>query len=92
LRERATAGGSHCTIDRAAAWLAPRGLRFTPAAAIRPQLARGTSDAKAAIDQQGEVPMSPFIAAFVACCGFASFIVVFGVLLPGRHPNELQHL
>jgi hypothetical protein len=31
--------------------------------------------------------MSPFIAAFVACCAFASFIVVFGVLLPGRHPN-----
>jgi hypothetical protein len=29
--------------------------------------------------------MSPFIAAFVACSGFACFIVVFGILLPGHH-------
>ncbi len=35
--------------------------------------------------------MSPFIAAFLACGGMASFIVIFGILLPGRQPNELQH-
>ena len=35
--------------------------------------------------------MSPFIAAFVACGGMASFIVVFGLLLPSRRANELRH-
>jgi hypothetical protein len=35
--------------------------------------------------------MIPFIAAFVACGGMASFIVVFGILLPHRHANEPQH-
>jgi hypothetical protein len=39
------------------------------------------------VGQQGEVPMSPFIAAFVACGGMACFIVFFGILLPGRHPR-----
>jgi hypothetical protein len=35
--------------------------------------------------------MSPFIAAFVACGGMASFIVVFGILLPGLRSDDLQH-
>jgi hypothetical protein len=34
--------------------------------------------------------MSPFIAAFVACGGMASFIIVFGIILPGLRANA-QH-
>jgi hypothetical protein len=34
--------------------------------------------------------MSPFIAAFVACSGMASFIVIFGILWPNRLAHEPQ--
>ena len=34
--------------------------------------------------------MSPFIAALVACGGFGSFIIFFGVILPGRQAHEPQ--
>jgi hypothetical protein len=38
-----------------------------------------------------EVPMSPFVAALVACGYMASVFVVFLVLRPGRHASELHH-
>jgi hypothetical protein len=41
--------------------------------------------------QQGEVPMSPFIAAFVACSSMLAFIVFFGILLPGHGASEPDH-
>jgi hypothetical protein len=46
---------------------------------------------KCRIVQQGEVPMSPFVAALVACGYMASVFVVFGLLRPGHHVNKPHH-
>jgi hypothetical protein len=74
-----------------AARLALRRLAFTAISGGSCAAGAARAMQKRPIVQQGEVPMNPLIAALVACGGMASFIVFFGIILPGRQAHDPQH-